>query len=75
MFSLDNPLSADVFCGQLQTGHSAVVNAVFYRDRVITSRDQDSTPTLIVNVVASLCTALHDDYFCLVALNKQQINW
>jgi len=31
------------------------------------------TPTLIVQVVASLDKALYDDYLCLVASNKQQI--
>jgi len=38
-------------------------------------RDLDSTPTLIVCIVVSLDKALYDDYLCLVASNKQQIQW
>jgi len=37
--------------------------------------DVGSTPTLVVHVVASLEKAFYDDYFCLVASNKQQITW
>jgi len=39
------------------------------------SRDLDSTPTLGAHVVASLDKVLYDDYLCLVASNKQQIQW
>jgi len=39
------------------------------------SRDLGSTPTLILYVVVSLDKTLYDDYLCLVASNKQQINW
>jgi len=43
--------------------------------RLLRSRDLGSTPILIGHVVASLDKALYDDYLCLVALNKQQIQW
>jgi len=36
-------------------------------------RDLGSTPTLIGHVVASVDKTLYDDYLCLVASNKQQI--
>jgi len=39
------------------------------------SRDLGSTSTLVAHVVASLDKALYDDYLCLVASNKQQIQW
>jgi len=35
----------------------------------------DSTPTLIVHVVSSLDKAIYDDNLCLVASNKQQIQY
>jgi len=44
----------------------------FYGDRMITTA---CSPTLVGHVVASLDKALYDDYLCLVALNKQQIQW
>jgi len=34
-----------------------------------------STPTIIGHVVAFLDKTLYDDYLCLVASNKQQIQW
>jgi len=37
--------------------------------------DPPTTSTLVVHVVASLDRALYDDYLCLVASNKQQIQW
>jgi len=39
------------------------------------SRELGSTPTFIGFVVASLDKTLYDDYVCLVASNKQQIQW
>jgi len=38
-------------------------------------RGLGSTPSLIGHIVESLDKALYDDYFCLVASNKQQIEW
>jgi len=38
-------------------------------------RDLGSTPTLVSHVVASLDKTLYDDYLCLVASNKQEIQW
>jgi len=35
----------------------------------------DSAPTLLGRVVVSLDKALYGNNLCLVALNKQQINW
>jgi len=43
--------------------------------RVKAPFDLGSTPTLIAHVVASLDKALYDDYLCLVASYKQQIQW
>jgi len=47
----------------------------FYGDVLSPSRDLRSTPILTRHVVASLIKALYDDYLCLVASNKQKIQW
>jgi len=39
------------------------------------SRDLGLTPILNAHVFASLDKAVYDEYFCLVASNKQQIQW
>jgi len=52
----------------------------FYGDCVITitwsqSHDLGSTPTFFNHIVVSLDKVLYNDYLCLVASNKKQIQW
>jgi len=48
----------------------------FLGDRVITiARFRFNSHPHRTSVAASLDKALYDDYLCLVALNKQQIQW